>query len=235
MIGALFGTMALAGLALADPPAMPAMPSKPMMESAGPSRIVITEVVAPRYRDAVVAVMKKPTISTRGTFPAFVGTPAVYDWLLDHPDRVSLAWQRLKVPCVDIVDAGNGSFTWSDGDGSELAWRTVGRFPDGLVWYATGKVKASPLTPSIPIKAVVVMLHPKNPADDGTATIGPVAHVYLQTDSKAANLILRLLGPTAPKLAEQGAEQLLFFFAGIAKHMQKHPEKSEELLAPAKK
>jgi len=233
MIGALLGSMA--ALVLADPPAVPAMPARPALEAAGPTRVVITEVVAARYRDAVVAVMKKPTISTRGTFPAFTGTPAVYDWLLDHPDRVSLAWQRLKVPCVEIVDAGNGAFTWSDGEGSELAWRTVGRFPDGLVWYATGKVKPSPIAPSIPIKAVVVMLHPKKAADDGTTTIGPVTHVYLQTDSKAANVVLRLLGPTAPKLAEQGAEQLLFFFAGIAKYVQKHPEKSEELLAPAKK
>jgi len=216
----------------AQPPA--SMPVAPM-PSTSLTRIVLSEVVSAPYRDAVVAVAKKPTLTTRGTYPEFLCTPAVFEWLLEHPDRVSLAWQRLKVPCVEIVDSGNGKFTWNDGEGSELSWQTVGRFPDGLVWYATGKVKASAVTPTVPVKAVVVVCYPKKKAEDGTATFSPVAQVYLQTDSKAANIVLRLLGPTAPKLAEQGAEQLLFFFAGIGKYVQKHPEKYDELLAPAKK
>ena len=53
-------------------------------------------------------VVRKPTISTRGRVRRVVCTPAVYEWLLDHPDRVSLAWRRLKVPCVEITDAGKG-------------------------------------------------------------------------------------------------------------------------------
>lgn len=220
-------SLAFGGVAAAQKPAMPADPP--------PTRLVLADVVEARHREAVLAVVKKPTITTRGTSPELVCSPAVYDWLLEHPDRVSLAWPRLKVNCVEIADAGKGVFTWADGDGSELVWQNVGRFPDGLVWYATGKVKCSPVTPTIPVKAVVVMHHPKKMAADGTATISPVAHVYLQTDSKAASVVLKLLGPTAPKLAEQGADQLLYFFTGIANYTHKHPDKLDELLAPAKK
>jgi hypothetical protein len=235
--GLLFGIVAglcVAAIAPAEPPGVMAAPM-PTPATTAPGRIVLSDVVEARHREAVVAVAKKPTLSTRGAVPDFVCTPAVFEWLLEHPDRVSLAWQRLKVPCVEIIDSGNGKFTWNDGEGSELAWQTVGRFANGLVWYATGKVKPSPITPTVPVKAVVVMLYPKKLAEDGTATFSPVAHVYLQTDSKAASVVLRLLGPTAPKLAEQGAEQLLFFFSGIAKYVQKHPEKYDELLAPSKK
>jgi hypothetical protein len=210
--------------------AQPVMPGK----SESPPRVVLSEVVDAKHRDAVLAVVKKPTVTTRGESPEVTCTFAVYQWLLEHPDRTSLAWQRLNVPCVEIKDNGKGVFTWNDGEGSQLEWQTVGRFPEGLVWYATGKVKCSPLTPTVPVKAVVVMVQPK-PAADGAVTIAPATHVYLQTDSKAANAVLRILGPTAPKLAEQGAEQLLFFFTGIAKYLQKHPEKRDDLLAPAKK
>ena len=49
------------------------------------------------------------------------------------------------------------------------------------------------------------------------------------------HFVLKLLGPTAPKLAEQGADQLLYFFTGIANYTHKHPDKLDELLAPAKK
>lgn len=217
----------LAAFAIGGPVA-----AQPMMEMM-PAKIVLADVVEAKYRDAVLAVVKKPTLTTRGVSPEITCTAAVYEWLLEHPDRTSLAWQRLKVPCVEIKDA-KGSFTWADNDGSELAWQPVGRFKDGLVWYATGKVKCSPVTPTVPVKAVVVMLHPNKPTDGGAATMQPVAHVYLQTDSKAASVVLKIIGPTAPKLAEQGAEQLLYFFTGIARYLQKHPDRSEELLAPKK-
>jgi hypothetical protein len=241
-LGALLGSVIVSAVpAAAQPmrlsPTSPAAMPAPMtaMPAPGQNRVVLSEVVDAAHRDAVLAVVRKPTLSTRGTSEDLVCTPAVYEWLLDHPDRVSLAWQRLKVPCVEITNPGNGRFAWADGEGSELTWQKVGRFADGLVWYATGKVKPSAVTPTVPVRAVVVMAHPRRPRADGTAALAPSAQVFLQTDSRAANLVLRVMGPTAPKLAEQGAEQLLFFFAGIAKYTQTHPEKAEELLAPPRK
>ena len=88
------------------------------------------------------------------------------------------------------------------------------------------------MTPTVPVQAVVVMTHPKKPAKDGTAALSPAVQAFLQTDSRAANVVLRMLGPTAPKLAQEGAEQLLFFFAGVARYVQAHPEKADELLGP---
>jgi len=199
-----------------------------------PTRIVLADVVDAKHRDAVLAVVKKPTITTRGISPEITCIQTVYEWLLEHPDRTSLAWQRLKVPCVEIKDTGQGRFSWVDGEGSELEWQPVGRFKDGLVWYATGKVKCTPVTPTVPVKAVVVMSHQGKPLEGGATTMQPVANVYLQTDSKAANVVLKIIGPTAPKLAEQGAEQLLYFFTGIARYLHKHPTRADELLAPKK-
>lgn len=203
------------------------------MAGTAPGRIVLADVVDPAFKDAVLAVARKPTLSTRYAAEEVACPPDLYAWLLEHPDRVSLAWQRLKIPCVVITDAGNGKFAWTD-DGSEVVWQTVGRFPEGVVWYATGKVKPSPVTPTVPVKAVVVVTFVQKPAANGATTIVPAAQAFVVTDSKAANTVMRMLGPTGPKLAEQGAEQLLFFFSGIAKYLQAHPGKADELLAPAK-
>ena len=98
-----------------------------------------------------------------------VCTVAVYEWLYEHPDRVALAWQRLKVPSIPINDLGNGKFGWTDEYGSEVVWQTVGTFTDGRIWYATGKVKAAPATPSIPVQSVVVVRHKKRIEKDGVA------------------------------------------------------------------
>ncbi|HEX4609361.1 MAG TPA: hypothetical protein VH092_14285 [Urbifossiella sp.] len=233
LVGMLFGSLAAAGaLAQPAPPAGgPAAPVGPMPMPA-PTRIVLSDVVDPVHREAVLAVVRKPTLSARGSSPEVICSHKLFEWLLDHPDRTALAWQRLQVPCVDIVDAGKGRFTWADGEGSDLAWQTVGTFPDGRVWYATGKVKPAPVGPSVPVKAVVVVSHPARPLGEKAAAVNPSLQAFVQTDSKAANVVLRILGPTAPKMAQDAADQLLLFFTGIARYAHNHPDRAEELLAP---
>ncbi len=229
--------LALSAVPASEPPRpAPAMPATmPMLpNTAGAVRVNLPEVVHPDYRDAVMKIVRQPTVSTRATAPDVVCTVSMYEWLFDHPDRVSLAWQRLKVAAVPITDAGGGQFSWTDENGSEVVWRTVGTFPDGLVWYATGKVKPGAAAPAVPVKAVAVLARPQKAMKDGVASFSTTVQVYLQSDSKAATLALRVLGPTAPKLAEQGAEQFLEFFNGIAEYVQKNPTKADALLAPKK-
>jgi hypothetical protein len=192
----------------------------------------LLDVVAPAFRDAVGQVLRQPTLTARADETEFFAHPNVYDWLLEHPDRAALAWRRMKVPCVEITDRG-GRFTWSDGNGSDLAWQTVGRFKDGIVWYATGQVKPGPLLPTAPVKAVAVLHAPRETDPKGAvAELKPTLSVYLLTESKTAAAMVRMLGPAAPRMAEQGAEQLLLFFSGPARYIHRHPERAKDLLAP---
>ena len=242
-LGVLLGSAVGAFACAAPPGAMPARPTSPAMPApvpmasagtVGAVRVNLSDVVQPEYRDAVMKVVRQPTIATRATAPDVVCTITMYQWLFDHPDRVAMAWQRLKVPAVPIADAGNGQFAWTDENGSEVVWRTVGTFADGRVWYATGRVKPSVATPAIPVKAVAILTHPQKASKDGVAAFSTSVQLYLQSDSKAAALALRLLGPSAPTVAEQGAEQFLEFFNGIADYVQKNPKKADALLAPKK-
>jgi hypothetical protein len=227
VLGLAFGTASAA-------PQGPAMPAKSAMSAPMP-KVTLSDVVKPEFRDAVMKVVGKPTISTAASGEEVVCTVAVYEWLYDHPDRVALAWQRLKVPSITITDLGGGKFAWADDNGSEVVWQTVGTFPDGRVWYATGKVKGAKALPAIPVQGVIIVTHPKKVEKDGVALFAPSAQAYLHTDSRAANLALRALGPQAPKLAEDAAMQLLDFYGGIANYVQKHPKQADELLGPAKK
>lgn len=210
-----------------------AMTPPPQMTAPAPApRMNVLDAVKPEFRDAVAKCINKPTVSTRATGDEVVCTVAVYEWLYDHPDRVALAWQRLKVPSIPIVDRGAGKFGWTDEHGSEIVWQTVGTFPDGRVWYASGKVKASAATPAIPVQGVVIVTHPRLVEKDGVALFAPSVQCFMHSDSKAANLVLRVLGPTVPNVAEQAAGQLLDFFSGIAAYVQKNPTKADELLGP---
>jgi hypothetical protein len=217
-------------LPVAAPPLLAQSKSK-----ASPAAAIL-DAVPSAHKDAVAKVLAKPTLSAKYTEEPFKAHAAVYPWLLEHPDRVSLAWQRMNVPCVEITDAGNGTFAWADENGSQLTWQAVAKLTDGVVWYATGKVKAATLLPMVPVKAVAVVKYPSKPTDQtGIVTLTPEASVYLLSESRAANVLLRMVGPAAPKLAEDGAEQLLFFFSGVATHLRDNPEKVTTLLAAKKK
>jgi len=192
------------------------------------------ETIDAKYRDPVRAVMRAPTVTAKHAEEPFFAQPAVYDWFLDHPDRASLAWRRLNVPCAEIADQGNGGFLFKDEQGSEVSWRAVAKFADGLVWYATGKVKPAAMLPVVPVKAVAILRSPRKPAGDTgeAAAFEPSTTVYIQTDSKATAAMLRIVGPAAPRMAEQGAEQLLLFFSGPSRYIFDHPEDAAKLLAP---
>ena len=139
LLGGAIGVTGAAAPLGAGPPAT--MVSPQMTPPAPAPRMNLLDAVRPEFRDAVAKCITKPTVSTRATGDEVVCTVAVYEWLYDHPDRVALAWQRLKVPSIPIVDMGAGKFGWTDEHGSKIVWQTVGTFPDGRVWYANGKVK----------------------------------------------------------------------------------------------
>jgi hypothetical protein len=222
--------------ALGNTPAMPASASiAPNPSAPAPQRLNLLDVVSPEFQEGVLKCIKHPTLTTKATGDDITCTVAVYEWLYNHPDRVALAWQRLRVPTVTITDMGGGKFGWSDENGSEVVWQTVGTFPDGRVWYASGKVKPATAAPFIPIQATFIVSHPRKAEKDGVAVFAPTVQVYVHCDSKAANLALKLIGPTAPRLAEDAAGQLLDFFGGIATVVQKNPTKANSLLGPPKR
>ena len=196
----------------------------------------ISDCVSEKYRETVAGIMQAPTITAKAADDEFSAHATVYDWLVEHPDRTTQAWKRLKIPSVDITDLGKGQFFWSDETGSELTWQTVGRFEHGVVWYATGKVKPGALLPTVPVKAVAVLHAPRGEVDPktGLATFKPTVQIYLVSESRVAAGLIKMMGPGAPKMAEESAEQFLFFFSGIARTIAKKPEQMEALLAPVK-
>jgi hypothetical protein len=179
-------------------------------------------------------VLNEPTISTKAGPERISASNELYSWLLEHPDRTAQAWRKLGVQAVEIQNLGNQRFTWKDDQGGELTWQTVLISPSEHVWYATGKVKPGPLMPVIPVKAIAVIHHEVIRDAQGRTTIRQWIEAHLQTESKFAQLIAKVIGPAAPKLAESAADQLLLFFAGMTRQITAHPERREELLGDAR-
>lgn len=187
------------------------------------------DTIPNEYRQRIAGIVNKPTITARAAPEEF--EQGIYPWLLEHPDRASLAWRRLGVPCCEIVDRGQGVFGWTDNDGTEVSWRTVAANDVMRIWYAEGQTKLGPLMPTIPVRAVVVLHSPRNKTRDGRVVVAHATDVYLQTDSKCTAMVMKVLGSATPQLADQGAGQLLLFFSGLTRYFNNHPEDTVTLLS----
>lgn len=178
----------------------------------------------PRLPERARQVVERPTMTCHGPSEVFVGRPALYYWLLDNPDRAALAWRRLGAPSLGITARGPGCFGWSDSAGSDVTWETVYRDARQRVWYAEGKVRPFVLLPAIPVRAVVVLRHTDAPDRDRRTILRQQADVYVHADSKTAELVTKMLGASAPRLAEQAVAQLEVFFSALVWYMDRHPE-----------
>jgi hypothetical protein len=187
--------------------------------------------VAPALRDKVRLVLEQPTLAAQGPVEVFPGSAELYRWLLDHPDRGTRAWRRLGAKCTEITDLGDGRFRWTDGQGSEVTWQVAHRNEQSRVWYAEGVVRPGPLLPVMPVQVIVALRHGELRDPAGHRLVRHQADVFFQSDSKTAALATKLLGTSAPKVAEEGLAQLQLFFAVLVWYCEQHPDRAEALFA----
>ncbi|MBL8795723.1 MAG: hypothetical protein JNM56_17590 [Planctomycetia bacterium] len=188
------------------------------------------DALAPEMRERVRSVAEHPTLSACGPQEEFIGRPEVYRWLLDHPDRTAQAWRQLGAPALDITERNEGRFGWTDAQGSDVVWETVHRADGARVWYAEGKVRPHLLLPVVPVKAVVVTQYREYVDRHGAKRMQHQTDLFAQTDSKAAQLIMKVMGPSVPRLTEQCLGQFGLFFSGMSNYLYRHPERTEALL-----
>jgi hypothetical protein len=221
-----------AGAATAQAPSAPlARSPADQWERARAAGQVPIEELPEGVRESVRRILEKPTLYSHGPGETFPCRSPLYYWFLDHPDRAVLAWRRLGAKCMGITDRGGGRFGWSDEYGSDITWETIYSGPQLRVWYAQGKVRPSPLMPLVPVRAVVTLTHIPGRNKNGLPLLHHQADLFVLIDSKTAALVTRMLGPSAPRMAEQNIAQMEMFFSALVWYLEQHPERAEALLA----
>jgi hypothetical protein len=182
------------------------------------------QIVASADREAVKYVFDNTTLSAKSQPDLFTANSDVYMFFLDHPDRAVSAWRDIGAKCVDIHPRPNKQFAYTDDKGSEIVWRAVVRRGDMRVWYAEGKVKASPLPALVPLKAVAIIRHGEITNPDGTVSLVQRTEMYIHTDSVAVSALMKVMGPQAERYADQGLDMFQTFFSRMSTYMSRDPE-----------
>src|SRR5262249_6281836 len=131
---------------------------------------------------------------------------------------------------MTITDRGKGRFGWTDSRGSDVHWQTIFRGRGIRVWLAEGQVRVSPLLPLVSVRCVVVLRHGEGKDVVGRVVVRHQAELFLHSDSATASLITRLLGASAPRVAEEYMGQLQKFYSALCRYCEQHPEEVEGVL-----
>jgi len=200
---------------------------------AAPAPRLPVEALAPAVRDKVQAVLDKPTLSAKSVAETFNTDHAFYRYLLDHPDHAVKLWHKLGAKVSDMDPQGGDVYLWKDGQGSEVTWQIVHREKGLHVWYAEGKVKPGVLFAAHPFRAVAMLQYTEGVDYGGLPAVRHQVHFHVRCESRAITLAARVMGASAPHLAEQYLGQLQMFYGGLAWYVYQDAERAKKLFQDA--
>jgi hypothetical protein len=174
------------------------------------------ERIHPGVKDKVRSVLERPALTSRGQSETFQANGIIYRWLLDHPDLTVKLWKQIGAKVSDIQDRGDGIYFWQDEQGSEVNWHSALKMPGLHLWYAEGKVKPGALLPTTNFRALAIMTYQEGKDSRGGPAIRHQVHFLIRCDSRSVTLAARILGASAPRMAEQYLGQLQMFYGGMA-------------------
>jgi hypothetical protein len=225
----LIGLLTLTGSARPDPPTGTFVPGSPARTAPiyGMPQIPLDALPAD-VRPRVQAVLESPSLSTKGPLESFNADAGTYRWLLEHPGTGTKLWRLLGARVTDIIER-DGTYYWNDGQGSDMRWRIVYRDSSTQAWFAEGKAKPAFLLPSSSFRAFVVLKYTTGTDLTDKPAIRHQVHFLLRCDSGAMALAARILGASAPRLAEQYVGQLQLFYGGLAWYLSQDEERARKL------
>jgi hypothetical protein len=204
-------------------------PERTTPAAAFPMPHIAVEELPVELQVKVLKVLERPTLHSRGPAEAFHCQPAVYYWLVDHPDQAVRMWRAMGARCAPIEAQGEGAFRWHDPQAGEIRWYAVAQNQQQHIWYAEGRVRPSPLLPATGVQAVVVLQCAEGNDEEGRPAMRHQIDLMVHTDSRALSLAARLFGESVPRAAEQYIGQMEMFFGGLAWYLCEYPQRAQAL------
>jgi len=223
---------AVGTLSAQTPPASSAAPhTQPVSRESLPSAVVPPEQLPAEVREAVRLILDAPTLVAKAPAESFLAAPDVYEWLLANPKIAIQLWRLLGAKVSDISEPLPGRYVWRDGQGSEVFWRVIHTAPGVQVWYIEGKAKPQGFLVPAQFRALATLYYRVTPREQGQTSIRHQVHFHLRCDGKAVALAAKLMGASAPRLAEQYLSQLQVFHGGMAWYLCQDKERARRMLA----
>lgn len=172
-------------------------------------------------RVALERVAEDSSVSTRVNAEPFVARPAVFEYLLDHPEFATHVTRALRFARYRIWQTPEGLFL-DDGWGATGHFTVVYAGNGTRVMYASGQYQQRVL-PDIHGQAVVVIEYGFRPASEGRAVVTTSVTGFVKLESSFWSLASKLASTAASDKAEREALRLMKVFARTSRAIEDDP------------
>jgi hypothetical protein len=152
----------------------------------------------------------------------FRSQPAIFDFLLDHPDFAAVAARELRIARYRITPRSDGTYDAVDMQGIHGSFRPLYITHGERVYDGIGSYRPS-FFPSFSGHAVVRLRYQHRLDPDGLPVVENRAEVYVRLDSRIAAFFAKLFLPFLQRVVDQKVNQALTVAKRVSEQVAMNP------------
>jgi len=149
--------------------------------------------------------------------------PALYDFLIDHPDATVDLWQLLGMSKMSLVKSGDNTYEMDDGQGTTGQVRVIYRNPDTRVFYCTGGYEGKVFHRRVNGRCVLVLRTSYAREPNGEWLISSRLDTFIALEQVGAELMARTFKPLVGKVIDHNFIEAMAFAGSLSKTAEINP------------
>jgi hypothetical protein len=166
-------------------------------------------------------IVKNADVATRMELERYAARPAVFEYLLDHPEFATHVTRALRSARWRIWRVTEGLYL-DDGWGVRGHFELVHARPGTRVFFAQGQYEQR-LLPDMPGRAVVVLEYDFQPGADGRPLVATTVTAHIALEGRMLRWAGRTAGPAAQAKADKEGRRLLRVFSKVSRAIEDNP------------
>lgn len=167
-------------------------------------------------------IVKNAAVATRMELERYGARPAIFEYLLDHPEFATYVTRALRAARYRIWRTPAGLFL-DDGWGAHGHFEVVYAQGGMRVFFAHGQYEQRML-PDLSGRAVVVLEYGFHPGADGRPTVATAVTAHLALDGRILGMAGRAAAPMVQKKADREGHTLLRVFSKVSRAIEDNPQ-----------
>ncbi len=162
--------------------------------------------------------------------------PAMFTFLVQHPEVVADVWRVMGVSRVKLDKLGPGTYRGNDGAGTTGIVRFVAgnwgpEARNTAVVFADGAYDGKPFVLPLRAKSIILMRSSAVRERNGRYYVTVQADAFIQVDQMAIDLIARTVQPWVNATADRNLVETLTFVSSFSRTAERNPDGMKRMAA----
>jgi hypothetical protein len=199
-------------------------------------RAIPWQLIPPNEQPLVRSIVQQSSIYRRLPTRVIDCHPAMFTFLMQHPEVVADVWRVMGVSRVKLDKLGPGAYRGNDGAGTTGTVRFMAgewgpEARNTAIVFADGAYDGKPFVLPLRAKSIVLMRSSAVRERNGRYYVTVQADTFIQVEQLAIDLIARTVQPWVNATADRNLVETLTFVSNFSRTAEKNPEGMKRMAA----